>query len=184
MPRSPPPITAPATPLANHSLTSKELRMSYRIAKGEQGVLTFEPYKSDLLPLWRFRTPVIARQSSQVLWDQFVKYGEQDDFVGMDMSRKFIQMGMTRAKRYANHKGGKKYEASAAKMEADGVKGKRRELPKSVAHKDKEEKEEASLIFREVWERCKVDDVYLRLKEAYQKEQKEWDKEHKGGDSS
>jgi len=102
----------------------------------------------------------------------------------MDMSRKFIQMGMTRAKRYANHKGGKKYEASAAKMEADGVKGKRRELPKSVAHKDKEEKEEASLIFREVWERCKVDDVYLRLKEAFQKEQKEWDKEHKGGDSS
>ena len=27
------------------------------------------------------------------------------------MARKFLQMGMTRAKRYANHKGGRKYGA-------------------------------------------------------------------------
>jgi len=138
------------------------------------GVLTFEPYKSQLLPLWRFKTPKIARGSSRILWDQFQKYGEKGDFVGMDMSRKFIQMGMTRAKRYANHKGGRKYEQGA-----NGEEGTKKELPKSTGHKDKAEKEEASQIFREVWERCKADETYIRLKDAFMKEQKVWDKEHK-----
>jgi hypothetical protein len=72
--------------------TDKSLRMSYRIGRGEQGVLTFEPYKSSLLPLWRFRTVDIARRSSQELWARFVEYDRLDDFVGMDMTRKFIQM--------------------------------------------------------------------------------------------
>jgi hypothetical protein len=35
------------------------------------------------------------------------------------------------------------------------------------------------LIFREVWEKAKTHEGYLRLKEAFQKEQKEWDKEQK-----
>lgn len=37
-------------------------------------------------------------------------YKQQDDFVGMDMARKFLQMGYTRAMRYAKHKGGRKYD--------------------------------------------------------------------------
>jgi hypothetical protein len=72
--------------------TNKPLRMSYRIGRGEQGVLTFEPYKSTLLPLWRFRTVEIARSSSEDLWQKFEDYDQQGDFVGMDMTRKFIQM--------------------------------------------------------------------------------------------
>lgn len=66
--------------------------MSYRIGRGEEGVLTFEPYKSEILPLWRFKTPAIARQSSEQIYDKFFEYEEQDDFVGMDMCRKFLQM--------------------------------------------------------------------------------------------
>jgi hypothetical protein len=66
--------------------------MSYRIARGEQGVLTFEPYKSAILPMWRFKTPAIARQSSKQIYDKFQEYDDQDDFVGMDMCRKFLQM--------------------------------------------------------------------------------------------
>jgi len=27
----------------------------YKVAKGEQGVLTVEPYKAEILPHWRFR---------------------------------------------------------------------------------------------------------------------------------
>lgn len=73
--------------------------MSYRIARGEQGVLTFEPYKSLLLPLWRFKTADIAQSSSTALKHAFDSYVERRDFVGADMARKFIQMGMTRAKR-------------------------------------------------------------------------------------
>lgn len=71
---------------------SKAQQMSYRIGRGEQGVLTFEPYKSEILPLWRFRTPAIARQSSKQIHEEFLKYNEKDDFVGMDMCRKFLQM--------------------------------------------------------------------------------------------
>lgn len=62
---------------------TKPLRMSYRIGRGEQGVLTFEPYKSSLLPHWRFRTVAIARESSSVLWEKFLEYDSENDFVGM-----------------------------------------------------------------------------------------------------
>jgi hypothetical protein len=142
--------------------------MSYRIGRGETSVLTFEPYKSEILPLWRFKTPTIARQSSSAIYTKFLEYDAQNDFIGMDMSRKFLQMGMTRAKRYANHAGGRKYDKTS------GV-----ELEKSTGHKRKEEKEEASRVFREVWERAKGYGGYVQKKEVFMKEQKEWDKEQK-----
>lgn len=81
----------------------------YTIGRGEQGVLLVEPYKSEILPHWRFKSPEIAKESSKKIYDMFVQYKEQKDFVGMDMARKFLQMGYTRARRYANHKGGRKY---------------------------------------------------------------------------
>ncbi|KAI8955344.1 hypothetical protein F4801DRAFT_586865 [Xylaria longipes] len=140
------------------------LKLSYRIGRGEQGVLTFEPYKSFLLPYWRFRSVPIAQKSAADLWEKFMEFDERDeDFVGMDMARKFVQMGMTRAKRYANHVGGRKYR-----------KGTREELPKSENHKDKQEKERASLVFREVWERCRAHEGYRRRKEDFLREQGEW----------
>lgn len=81
----------------------------YVIGRGEQGVLTVEPFKSELLPLWRFRTPALARTSAAALARAFARYRDgydripnRADFVGMDMARKFLQMGWTRARRYAN----------------------------------------------------------------------------------
>ena len=82
----------------------------YRVGKGEQGVLSVEPYKSEILPHWRFRTEEVARESSAKIYELFLGYKEEDDFVGMDMARKFLQMGYTRARRYANHRSGKKYD--------------------------------------------------------------------------
>ncbi|KAJ9662388.1 hypothetical protein H2201_006097 [Coniosporium apollinis] len=150
------------------ALYDKALRMSYRIGRGEQGVLTFEPYKSMLLPLWRFRTVEIAKNSSADLWERFEEYGELGDFVGMDMARKYIQMGMTRAKRYANHAGGRKYDKRSGK-----------ELQKSSSHIDHDAKLEASEVFKQVWQQCKAHEQYQKLKEQFLKEQKEWDKDHK-----
>ncbi|KAF3003783.1 hypothetical protein E8E13_010106 [Curvularia kusanoi] len=149
----------PAQPL------TKAQRMSYRIARGEMGVLTFEPYKSEILPSWRFKTPAIARKSSAEIYAKFLAYNEDDDFIGMDMSRKFLQMGMTRAKRYANHKGGRKYDKTTGE-----------ELVKDENFKGRDEKLEASLIFKEVWEKAKSHDGYQSKKERFTKEQKEWDK--------
>ena len=62
----------------------------YRIGKGEQGVLLVEPYKSELLPHWRFRTPELARVSADAIYARFLAYKAERDFVGMDMARKFL----------------------------------------------------------------------------------------------
>src|SRR6476646_9020314 len=89
----------------------------YRVGKGEQGVLMVEPYKSEILPHWRFKNPAIAKQSSEMIYQMFLDYLQQGDFVGADMARKFLQMGYTRSRRYANHKGGRKYRAAATSEE-------------------------------------------------------------------
>ncbi|PQE26619.1 lung carbonyl reductase protein [Rutstroemia sp. NJR-2017a BVV2] len=106
----------------------------------------------------------------------------------MDMARKFIQMGMTRAKRYANYRGGRKYVKvggvegmSGVKCE-DGGDGKQMsrglQMEKSEGHEGKEEKEEASRIFREKWEMCKRHEGYRELREVYLKEKREWEGSH------
>jgi len=86
----------------------------YRIGRGEQGVLMAEPYKSEILPHWRFKTPEAAETSASKIYGMFLEYKQQDDFVGMDMARKFLQMGFTRARRYANHASGRKYDGEGA----------------------------------------------------------------------
>jgi hypothetical protein len=159
-----------ATPTFTRPLT-KPQRMTYRIGRGETLVLTFEPYKSEILPLWRFKTPPIARKSSKDIFEKFLQYEREDDFIGMDMSRKFLQMGMTRAKRYANHKGGRKYSKD--------TEGGKVELEKCEMGEKEKEKLECSLIFRGVWERAKGWRGYGEMKERFLKEQKEWDREQK-----
>ncbi|PIA89104.1 hypothetical protein CB0940_06716 [Cercospora beticola] len=194
IPSSPPSTKSPSPPhksvrdlFPTPALHDEHIRMSYEIARGEQGVLTFEPYKSILLPHWRFRTVPVAEESSKTLKGAFDHYVQEGDLVGSDMARKFIQMGMTRAKRYANHAGGKKYaksslqlEREAAALTGDPVKNpnhshiKRTELPKSTGHAGQEEKLAASEIFKVLWKECMKDEGYLRLKEQWQKEKKEW----------
>ena len=83
----------------------------YHVGKGEQGVLICEPYKSEIGPYWRFKTKAIAEESSTKIFELFDEYLKAKDFVGADMARKYLQMGYTRARRYANYKGGKKYDA-------------------------------------------------------------------------
>ncbi|MCJ1446209.1 MAG: hypothetical protein MMC23_006714 [Stictis urceolatum] len=168
-----PPATTDNPPKPSPSLPLNPL--TYPYTPTEKLVLTLEPYKSALLPHWRFKTASIARTSSAALWERFLAYETDDDFVGMDMARKFIQMGMTRAKRYANHAGGRKY----ARAE-DGGRGE--ELARSEGHEGREEKEEASLVFREVWERCKAHGGYVRRKEEWVEEGRRLRKEaRKGG---
>lgn len=81
----------------------------YRVGVGEQGVLLVQPYKSELVRLWRFKTPQIALASSKALTKKFKEYLRVSDFIGMDMARKYLQMGYARSRQYANHHSGKKY---------------------------------------------------------------------------
>lgn len=124
----------------------------YRVGRGEQGVLLVEPYKSELLPHWRFRTPDIARESAAALTEMFHAYKDAGDFVGMDMARKFLQMGFTRSRRYANHRSGRKWSP-----------GREEVLPPDVDPV----KAESAQIFYEAYAAVKDDPDYLRMKAAH-----------------
>lgn len=124
----------------------------YQVGRGEQGVLMVQPYKGEILPHWRFRTVEVAKASAEEIMALFEAYRQQDDFVGMDMARKFIQMGYTRARRYSNHKGGRKYDAQG----------------KELHWGRDEEKAAAAAIFKAYWDKLRADDDYLARKKAHQ----------------
>ncbi|MGG6296379.1 DUF4385 domain-containing protein [Leptolyngbya sp. AN02str] len=127
----------------------------YRIGRGEQGVLLVEPYKSEILPHWKFKTPDVARQSADAIYELFLQYKEEEDFVGMDMARKFLQMGYTRSRRYANHKSGRKYATDT----------------KTVLPREEDPvKAESAKIFYEKWQLAKADSEYIRLGDRHRKQ--------------
>lgn len=123
----------------------------YRVGKGEQGVLICEPYKSEIGQHWRFRTEEIAKQSSDRIFDMFESYIQHNDFVGADMARKYLQMGYTRARRYANYKGGKKFERTTDY----------RPLERGTGD---EEKARAAAVFYKKYKRAEANPIYRKLK--------------------
>jgi Domain of unknown function (DUF4385) len=115
-----------------------------------------EPSKSEILPHWKFRTPEIAHESAQKIYALFLEYKAQADFVGMDMARKFLQMGYTRfsrgeaspTRRYANHQSGRKYgkdDRTILPREEDPIKA------------------ESAKIFYEIWQLAKADPDYVMM---------------------
>lgn len=112
----------------------------------------------------------VARNSSEILWGFFESYVERKDFVGADMTRKFIQMGMTRARRYANHKGGRKYAKDTGDKLEKWAGGSEEDVRK------RREKEEASEIFKAVWKRCIEDERFKSLKKDWIREKKDFEK--------
>lgn len=157
----------------DYSLNYKHLDLRkhpelYRIGKGEQGVLLVEPYKTEILQYWRFKTKEIARASSEKIYELFLEYLKNEDFVGADMSKKFLQMGYTRARRYANHKSGQKYESNPQKKmtKVEEKKAREQTLPQEEDWKDNE-KAQAAEIFKEKWYRAKDNALYLTLKQRH-----------------
>ncbi len=124
----------------------------YLVGKGEQGVLLCEPYKSKILPFWKFSTPEIAKESSDKIYNLFLEYLAAQDFVGADMARKFLQMGFTRARRYYNYRGGKKYENDKQLERGTGD-------PRKL---------ESSNIFYKRWLQAKGEGKYKQLKKNWQ----------------
>jgi Domain of unknown function (DUF4385) len=120
----------------------------YRIGRGEQGVFHAEPYKGELLPFWRFKNEEAARESSEAIYQKFLGYRSEGDFVGMDVARKYLQMGWTRSLRYAKYEGGNKSR------------------PREVLDP---EKSRAAEVFRERWRAAAEDEEYLRLEEEHRR---------------
>lgn len=126
----------------------------YRIGRGEQGVLLIRPYTDDICQYWRFKTIPEARVSSQRIYDLYTEYRSEGDFVGMDMCRKFLEMGFTRARRYANHANGRKYDAEG------NVKPQEKDWETS-------EKAISARIFKQMRDEVAYDPVYKSMREEW-----------------
>tara|TARA_B100000900_G_scaffold300919_1_gene259480 strand:+ start:67 stop:546 length:480 start_codon:yes stop_codon:yes gene_type:complete len=126
----------------------------YHIGRGQQGVLICEPYKSDICAHWRFKTVREAQVSSQNILVMFYNYIKNDDFVGADMAKKFLHMGFTRARRYANHRDGRKYntDGTIIPQEADAMTC---------------EKAKSARIFYSAWKEARENKTYLFMKQEH-----------------
>nr|WP_117594258.1 DUF4385 domain-containing protein [Haloprofundus halophilus] len=125
----------------------------YSVGRGEEGVFKVQPYKDELLPLWGYADRESADESGDAIYDRFLDYRDDDDFVGMDMARKYLQMGYTRSMRYARYPGGKKYDDDGEECEAQRWAD--------------DDKREAALVYEVWWDRVEADETYAERKREH-----------------
>ena len=142
-------------PYEDMDFTDPETHKLYRIGRGEQGVLLVRPYTNTFCNHWRFRTPDVAVRAANKIFAMFLDYRDEKDFVGMDMCRKFLEMGFTRARRYANHNSGRKYK-----------KGTREILPQEEDHMTSKYAESAR-IFKHVRDIVAKSEDYVRMRKEW-----------------
>jgi len=135
--------------------TDAETRKLYRIGRGEQGVLLVRPYTDNICAHWRFVDETTARKSSTKIYEMFLGFKAKKDFVGMDMARKFLEMGFTRSRRYANHSSGRKYDKTSGKIRPQEKDWRTSTKAKSAA------------IFKEVRDKAAYDPEYQSMRKAW-----------------
>ena len=139
--------------------SNAKTRKLYRIGRGEQGVLLVRPYTNDICAHWRFKTPDEAVRSSNKIFAMYLDYRDGKDFIGMDMCRKFLEMGFTRARRYANHNSGRKYK-----------KGTKEILPQEEDHMTSKYAESAR-IFKKVRDIVAKSETYVTMRKSWRSEE-------------
>ena len=135
--------------------TDAETRKLYRIGRGEQGVLLVRPYTDDICAHWRFIDETAARKSSTKIYEMFLGFKAKGDFIGMDMARKFLEMGFTRARRYANHSSGRKYDKMSGKIRPQEHDWRTNTKAKSAA------------IFKKVRDKAAYDSEYKEMRKEW-----------------
>lgn len=133
-----------------YEVNFRERPECYRVQAGEQSVFKVQPYKDELLSHWGFKDEATAEAAVEALRAQYEAYRAQEDFVGMDMVRKYLRMGVTRAMCDAKSLGVRKYDADGRERE-----------PRQWADA---EKRAAAVIVREAWRAVLHDPVYERRK--------------------
>jgi len=131
---------------------------AYEIGHGEEGAFKIQPYKDELLPLWGIRDPEAAEEGAAAIHEKYRGYRDRGEFPGMDMARKYLQMGWTRAMRYAKYPGGRKYEENE-----DGQR-----VEREPQRWYDEEKREIALVYKERLDRVRADGAYRRMREEYE----------------
>ena len=145
--------------------TKPNNRRKYRMGRGEQGVLIVRPYTDTIGKHWRFRNVETAQKSSSKIYSLFREYLEQGDFIGADMCRKFLEMGFTRARRYANHKSGRKYVTRPPYYHT-GNRGGVAVLPQEPDALSNE-KAQAAAVFKLVRDQAAYDPEYVRMRKEW-----------------
>ena len=138
----------------NPEIDYRESPHLYHIGRGQQGVLICEPYKSEICAHWRFKTVPEAVNSSEKILIMFYDFIQERDFVGADMAKKFLHMGFTRARRYANHRDGRKYnnDGTIIPQEPDAL----------IC-----EKADSARVFYAAWKEARENEYYLKLKKEH-----------------
>jgi hypothetical protein len=137
----------------------REYPEDYVVSSGQFGVLKYQPYKDEILPLWRYKNKEVAEVSSRRILRLFYNYLDRDEFVGADMAKKYLHMGFTRPMRYAKYPGGKKYDDSGEERTAHG--------PDTTGEWYDSDKREAAVTFRKRWKEARENKQYCRLKELH-----------------
>jgi hypothetical protein len=128
----------------------------YRPTDDERGVFKIEPYKSELLGLWGIADLEAAEDGATAIEQRYREYRDREEFVGMDLARKYLRMGWTRALRYAKYPGGQKYDDDGTERE-----------PQQWYD---EEKRQIASTYRDALDRVREDDAYWRLRAAHERE--------------
>ena len=138
----------------NPEIDYRESPHLYHIGRGQQGVLICEPYKSEICAHWRFKTVPEAVNSSEKILIMFYDFIQERDFVGADMAKKFLHMGFTRARRYANHRDGRKYNKDGTIIPQE---------PDALIC----EKADSARVFYAAWKEARENEYYLKLKKEH-----------------
>jgi len=137
----------------NWELDYRQNPDKYVVGTGEFGVLMYQPYKSEILPHWEYKDEDAAHRAAPVIYEMFCGYLDHDDFPGADMARKYLQMGFTRAMRYAKYPGGKKYDEDGTERE-------------QITWADPD-KRAAAVVYKEYWDCAREHSAYQRQREAH-----------------
>ena len=138
----------------NPEIDYRESPHLYHIGRGQQGVLICEPYKSEICAHWRFKTVPEAVDSSEKILIMFYDFIQERDFVGADMAKKFLHMGFTRARRYANHRDGRKYNKDGTIIPQE---------PDALIC----EKADSARVFYAAWKEARENEYYLKMKKEH-----------------
>jgi len=80
----------------DHNINYKESPLFYEVTEDCGGMYTCEPYKTEIIECWKFLNLEVATKSASKILSMFYNYVRDGDFVGADMTRKYLQAGSSR----------------------------------------------------------------------------------------
>ena len=80
----------------DHTINYKDYPLKYEISEDCDGMYMCEPYRTKLIKHWKFSTTEVAEKSAKEILSIFEEYVNDGDFVGADLSQKYLLAGSTK----------------------------------------------------------------------------------------